>query len=291
MQRLSGIILVLVSAVAFGAMPIFARLAYAGGADPNTLLFLRFTAAAVLLLGWMAIRAQRLPRGATLLGLVGMGAIGYVAQSLCYFNALTMVDAGLVALLLYLYPVLVAALSAMFLSEHLTRQKLAALGLALAGTVLTIGPGGGGRPLGMALAVAAAVIYSVYILAGSRLMRRVAAIPATAVITAAAALVYGALVAVRGPRLPVTMGGWAAILAVAFICTVIALATFLAGIERVGPTSAATLSTIEPAVTVGLAALVLGEAASPVRIAGGALILGAVLLLAMSDASGPAASR
>ncbi len=93
--------------------------------------------------------------------------------------------------------------------------------------------------------------------------------------------------AVRGPRLPVTAGGWAAILAVALICTVVALATFLAGIERVGPTSAATLSTIEPTVTLGLAALVLGETAGVVRIVGAALILGAVLLLAKSEAGDP----
>ncbi len=62
----------------------------------------------------------------------------------------------------------------------------------------------------------------------------------------------------------------------------LAVVTFLAGLERVGPTNAATLSTIEPVVTVILAALVLDEAITPLRIAGGVMILLAVILLTRS---------
>ena len=50
----------------------------------------------------------------------------------------------------------------------------------------------------------------------------------------------------------------------------------------VGLTNAATLSTIEPVVTVILAALVLDEAITPLRIAGGVMILLAVILLTRS---------
>ena len=58
--------------------------------------------------------------------------------------------------------------------------------------------------------------------------------------------------------------------------------TFFAGLERVGPTNASTLSTVEPAVTVVLAAMVLGETISFFRIIGGMMIILAVIILARS---------
>ncbi len=87
-----------------------------------------------------------------------MGGLGYVTQSLVYFTTLGMASAGLVALLLYLYLALVALLAVVVLNELVTKPKLIALGLALIGTVLTIGPSGGGRALGIVLAWAAALL-------------------------------------------------------------------------------------------------------------------------------------
>ena len=54
--------------------------------------------------------------------------------------------------------------------------------------------------------------------------------------------------------------------------------------RRIGPTQASLLSTLEPVVTVALAALFLGENLPPVALAGGALILAAVVLLTRSEA-------
>jgi drug/metabolite transporter (DMT)-like permease len=55
---------------------------------------------------------------------------------------------------------------------------------------------------------------------------------------------------------------------------------FFAGLQRVGPTTASIISTAEPVVTVLLAFLVFGELLGPVQLVGGALVLGAVLMLA-----------
>ena len=279
MRRFSGYIFTIISAVSFGIMPILARYAYASGADPITVLFLRFLIAAVLMFAILFVRKIPLPRGRTLFHLFLMGGLGYVGQSMCYFNALTMASASLVSLLLYLYPVLVTVLSAIFLKDKITPVKLAALGLALAGAFLTIGFSSEGTPLGIVLGVGAAVIYSVYIVAGSRVMQNVQALPASAVIMASAGLVYGGLAAVRGTVLPSTPGGWLAILGIAVLCTVVAITTFMAGIVRIGPTNAATVSTLEPVVAVGLAGLLLNESLSPLKLAGGALILAAVVIL------------
>ena len=54
---------------------------------------------------------------------------------------------------------------------------------------------------------------------------------------------------------------------------------FFAGLKRVGPSTAAILSTLEPPTTVALAFVAFGESLTTVQLAGGALVLGAVLAL------------
>jgi drug/metabolite transporter (DMT)-like permease len=287
MRNLSGVIFVCISAVAFGCMPLFAIYAYAAGVDPVTLLFLRFLTAGLFMLLVMLVKKIPFPRGISLAGLVGMGAIGYVGQSLCYFNALMLASAGLVALLLYLYPALVTVFSAVIFKEPVTRVKTLALLFALGGAILVIGPGWEGQPLGVILGIGAALIYSLYILTGNRILRDVPVFPSSAVIMMSAGVAFGLLAAFQGLHLPVNLEGWMAILGLTILSTIIAILAFMAGMQRVGPTNAALLSTLEPAVTVTLAALLLGESLTMLKISGGGLILAAVLILAKGEAPRP----
>ncbi|MDH5285558.1 MAG: DMT family transporter [Betaproteobacteria bacterium] len=289
MTSRAGIACIAASAAAFGAMAIFARFAYADGVDTWTLLALRFAIAAACLGALAKLAGNALPRGRDLAGAALMGGVGYAGQAATFFTALGLAPAGIVALLLYLHPALVAVLAALFLHERMTRTKVIALLLALAGLALTVLPALSGSasefprlPLGIAFGVAAAVVYAVYIVAGTRLTTRVAPLALSAVIAASAALVFVGVATLRGPQWPATGAGWAAVVAIAIVSTVLAISLFFAGLARVGATRAATLSTIEPVVTIALAALVLGERIAAVQLAGGALILGAVLLLARS---------
>lgn len=272
--------LIAVSAASFGAMAIFARLAYDDGADVTAVLFLRFSAAAALMAGLLRLRGLRWPRGRLLAGLAAMGGVGYVGQSLSFFTALTLAPASLVALLLYAYPAIVTVLSSVLLGTRLTPGKVVALGVALTGTALTLGPELDGKPLGIVLGLSAAFIYSGYILAGSRLTPLSGALPSAAVVMAAAAAVYAAIVVVQRPTFPSTAGSWAAVAGIAVVSTVVAVTAFFAGMERVGAADASTLSTLEPVVTVVLAAVVLDERITVVQLAGGLLILAAVIGLA-----------
>jgi drug/metabolite transporter (DMT)-like permease len=282
MDHLVGIILVAISAAAFGTLAIFGRYAYADGMDTLTVMFLRFSLAAILMLPLLVVRREQLPRGSVLLRLIGMGAIGYVGQTFAYLTALRYASAGLVALLLYLYPVFVALLAALVLHEPITRLKGLALGLALTGMVLTVGPLEG-QVIGVLLAIAGAVIYSIYIIVGTDVMKHASAVQSSSVIFAAAGMSAGVLMLVKGPHLPTTGQGWAAILSIVVIATLIPVAAFLAGLERIGPTNAAMLSTLEPVVTVLLAYWWLHETLTPVALIGGGLILMAVLLLTHSE--------
>lgn len=282
MKRFIGIFLIVISAASFGTLAIFGRYAYASGIDTYTLLFLRFGLSAILMCALLAKRGQTFPRGKTLVQLIAMGAIGYVGQSFAYLTAIRYASAGLVALLLYLYPVFVALLSSLFLHEKLTRFRAFALLIALAGTALTVNPKGGQLP-GVLLAISAAIIYSFYIIVGTHVMRTVTAAQSSTIIFASAGLVYAALTVINGPHFPTTPGGWWIIAGIVFIATIIPVVTFLAGLQRIGPTNASMLSTLEPVVTVLLAAILFQDALKPVTLLGGGLILVAVVLLTRTE--------
>ena len=106
-----GALVCLASAVAFGAMGIFGKLAYEQGATVGTLLAVRFVLAAALF--WVLVlatgaarRLRTLPRRDIGLALA-LGAVGYSAQAGAYFAALERLDASLLSLLLYTFPAMV----------------------------------------------------------------------------------------------------------------------------------------------------------------------------------------
>ena len=282
MKQLTGILLIAVSAASFGTLAIFGRFLYGDGLDTFTMLFLRFGLAAMLMLIILIMRGEEIPRGKILLQLIGMGALGYVGQSFSYLTAIQYASAGLVALLLYLYPMFVFVLSVIVFREGVTSTKVGALALALLGTALTVDPAGG-QIQGILLAICAALIYSVYIIVGTNVMKHVSPVQSSIVIFASAGAVYGTLMAVNGAHLPASGNGWLGIAGIVLIATVIPVATFLAGLERIGPTNAAMLSTLEPVVTVLLAAWIFDERLNPIVMFGGALILVAVILLTRGE--------
>jgi drug/metabolite transporter (DMT)-like permease len=218
-----------------------------------------------------------------------MGAIGYIGQSFAYLTALQYASPGLVALLLYLYPIFVTALAALVLHEPITRAKAVALGLAVVGLALTVGPEGG-QSAGILLAIGAAAIYSIYILVGNHVLKQVSASLSSAVIFASAGLSAGVLMLLNGPHFPASATGWWAMAGIVVLATVLPVITFLAGLERIGPTRAAMLSVLEPVVTVLLAAWWLGTVLSPAALIGGGLILTAVLVLTRGELRRPAAA-
>ena len=105
-----GPLLCILSAAGFGAMAIFGKLAYEEGIGVGDLLLARFAlaAAALLALAWARGALRGLSRRAVLVSLA-MGAVGYATQSGLFFSALERMDASLLALILYTYPVLVCA--------------------------------------------------------------------------------------------------------------------------------------------------------------------------------------
>lgn len=273
-------------------MPVFTRYAYADGADLYGVLITRFWGAGLALLAVAYMRKLAWPPLPSMARLAAMGGLGYVGMSYCYFSALNYIPASLAALLLYVYPTIVTLLAALFLHERITAVKLAALLLCSLGTVLTIGPNmhgaaAGISALGIGLALAAAMMYAIYITVGAKISQRVDPIVTALVVCLAAAAVFTLLALIRTaigvpPQFPQTASGWTGVAGVAIFSTVIAVITFFAGLKRLGASQSSMLSTLEPVVTIGLAAWLLAESLSDWQLLGGALTLTGVVWLAGS---------
>lgn len=283
MSRRLAIFLVLLSALGFGSIAMFAKLAYGTGVGPTMLLALRFLLAAAFLAPVIWFRRIPLPRGRVFAGFVLMGAL-YTAQAQSYFTALLYASSGLVGLLLYVYPILVTALAVLLGWEKLERRTLMLLGLAVAGLAVTLGGQLHGQPLGIVFGLLAAGIYAVYILTGGKLTPNVHPLAATLVVLSAAASFNGVLALASGNGLPHGLTAWLAIAAIAIFSTVLAIAAFLAGIKHIGAAQASIISTMEPVVTLGLGVVLLDETVSASQMLGGAMVLAAVILLAQRPA-------
>jgi len=280
-----GSALCIASAVAFGAMAIFGKLAYDAGVGILMLLFVRFSIAAPVL--WLgALRSgDRLFSGATrrtLLAAFALGAVGYSMQAGLYFAALARMDASLLSMLLYTFPAMVTVAAIALGRETASRRRTGALLVSSGGLALVLLGAGGGTFdwLGAALGLGAAMTYTAYILVSDRVGGELRALPLSALITTGASITFGLACAASGSfDTGFASEGWVWLTAIAIVSTVTPIALFFAGLRRVGPSTASILSTLEPLTTVALAFVVFGETLSAVQVAGAALVLGAAIAL------------
>ena len=305
-RRAVGILLVVVSACGFGSGALFAKPVYAAGLDWLTLLAWRFAIGAALAWAWLLASAERRSElrrttGRLAAGAAALGAL-YTLNSSTYFAAIETVPASLAALIVYIYPVLVAVLTLRIGKPLRGRRPWIALGVATVGAALAVGgidaahvpPVGG-----ILLAIASPIIYSGWIVLSARLggERRDrsghgatgGAAPAVAgalMMTTTAGIFWALALASRHPVFPDAIPGaaWPGLVGVGVISTFVAIQTFYAGARRVGAAQAALISTIEPVYTITFAALLFAETLTSVQFVGAALILGAVVV-AQSAAS------
>jgi drug/metabolite transporter (DMT)-like permease len=279
-----GVALCLVSAFGFGCMAIFAKDAYKQHLGITSLLALRFALAAALF--WTIARLRGpivLPPRRTLLTALGLGAVGYAAQSGLFFGAVRRMDASTTSLLLYTYPAMVFLAALVLRREHADRRRLLALAFACAGTALVLlgGTGSGSfETVGVVMAITAALAYSTYILVADTVVGRLDPFLLSALVTTGGTVTFWTAGAVHG-GLDLTMParGWLDIAGIVLVSTVLPVSTFFAGLRRVGPSTASILSCFEPVVTVSLAMALYGERLGGGQLAGGALVLAAVVLL------------
>lgn len=300
-HRVLGIALVVVSACAFGSGSLFAAPVYAAGVGWMVLLAWRFLIGAALAWGWLLASAQRRAalRAISRREVIVTLALGvlYVGNTGTYYWSLETVPASLAALIVYIYPAVVAVLSIRYARRLPGRRPWIALGLALAGIVLALGgiPATEAPPLsGLVLIVASPLIYAVWIILAARFSGEkadaqgsaggdsgaAAAIAMPVMMLATATVYWSAALVTRQPVLPaeIPAAAWPGILGVAVVATAIAVLAFYAGARRMGAAQASLVSTIEPVWTITLAAILFGQILTPVQLLGGVLVIVGVLV-------------
>lgn len=282
-RKLTGILLVAASGLAFGLLSIFNRQAAALGLGVPTLLAFRFLLAATVLWTWLLARGTpvRLPMKTTL-GLMAMGGL-YVVEAGLYFLSARRIPVALTAVLLYLYPALVAVAAWLRGRHAFTGRDALALALSLAGTALAVGRMGGATDtLGVLMGLATAVGYTIYLLLGERVQQGLPTlVVAACVITTAGFGFLGWALISHAWQPALALQAWKPLVGIALLCTVLPIPLHLAGLARIGAPKAAMVSTTEPIAAACFGALLLHEFPTPLQALGALLILVAVVLLAV----------
>lgn len=241
----------------------------------------RFLVGSLLVWGWLALRHHPAASRARWPALLGLGTL-YAGNGLAYLSALLWIPATTVSLVFYTYPAAVLLLAAVFLGESLTRGRLGALGLTFGGCVLTAGIGAlAGDPAGIGLVLLAVCGLSAYITLSHGILEKLPALGASTVILTAAGVVAALAALAAGDGMALGGGADAALYTglMGLTATALPVTLFLEGLKHIGAGRAAIYSTVEPVLTVLLAALLLGERIAPLQYLGGALILAGVLWL------------
>jgi drug/metabolite transporter (DMT)-like permease len=230
----------------------------------------------------------------------------YTGNSATYFAGLETVSASLAALIVYVYPAIVAVISLQVGHPLRGWRAWGALAVALVGVALAIGnidQAAAPPLLGLVLIGASPVIYSVWIVLAARLSgegregvgadARADALAEDSAPAAAGPLVAGTVmlsataatywITALGFGLPVLPGvipdgAWFGLIGIGIVSTFIAVLAFYAGAHRIGAARASIVSTVEPIWTITLASLLFHESLGVVQLIGGALILSGVVI-------------
>lgn len=287
MKKIYGIIFTVVSSAAFGVMPIFVKMAYSGGANVLTVVFLRFFLAALIILPYIIITKKDLKlSGQGIIHIIFLAIIGYTASAYTLFISYNYITVGLATTLHFVYPVTVTVFAVILYKEKLYFGKILALGLSLLGIYMLVGNSAGSLNFkGIAFALSSGFFYAYYIIGVSHSkVNRIDIFVLTFYLASIAALVLFTVGMVSGGLdINLKPSVFLACAGIALVSTVLALTMFLKGIKIIGPSSAAILSTLEPIVSIVLGVLILKEQLSFSIVIGCVLILISVLILTVGQ--------
>ena len=284
-RRRVGLIEVAVSGFFFGLLGPLGKTLYSGGITSGELLASRFLLGSIVLWPYVWVKFPgrwRLPRR-QLLACLGLGVLGYAVFSSCFFKALEGVSASMAVLLLYTYPAFVVLGGAVFFGERIPRSKYWAIPLTALGMILLVsGDLQVHQMSSIGFGLAAAVVYSLYILVSNALLRDVEPQISIAYILIAAGVVLGFAHFKSVDRtMEIFSVGWKPLLVITLISTLGAMTLFLAGLQKIKTWEVSFLSTLEPVTGIVLSACFLGERLQMIQLLGAALVLAMLVWIAL----------
>ncbi|HCB13038.1 MAG TPA: EamA family transporter [Gammaproteobacteria bacterium] len=286
-----GLLFAVLAAAGFSFKAILVKLTYQYGVDAETLLALRMTFSLpfFMVMGWMSARREStvltLYDGAWLCGL---GLFGYYLASYLDFLGLHYISAALERLILFVYPTLVVILSALFFGQPVTRRVLGALALCYAGIALAVAHdlriAGLAQDIfiGSALVFGSALSYALYLLGNGVVVGRLGAVRVTAFASIVACLLaIGQFLLMR--PISVLVQPWPVYtlaLVMALFSTVLPVWLVSEAIRRLGAGPVAMTGSLGPVVTLLLAWFLLDEELGMTQLAGAALVITGVTVMA-----------
>ena len=285
-KTLKGFALAALSAVCYGTNPLGALHLYAQNYSPETVLFYRFFTAAILLFVVVLAKGSHFKISFREFGaLVAFGFL-FAVSSLTYYASFKYMDAGLASTLLFLYPLEVSVLMAVFFKEKIKRWTVISIAVSMSGVALLY-RGGDGVPLstaGLALVFASSISYAIYMVMANRINLQMGAVKMTfysICFCLCFLLLYSVTLGSGLPPLFTQASSWGWGFMLGLVPTVLSLIFMVKAVKIIGSTHTAILGALEPVTAVAIGVLVFGEILTGRLIAGILLILGSTVLVAV----------
>lgn len=283
--KVKGYILGIIAAATYGLNPLFALPLYADGMDADNVLFYRYLLAVPIMAVMILARGRSFRTEAHLgLPIVFMG-IMMALSSLLLFESYTYMDASIASTLLFVYPLMVAAIMAAVYRERITVLTGVCMLAALGGIALLF-KGGDGATLsitGTVLVMLSSLSYAVYIVGVNRPgLRQVPTVKLIFYVLVTGTLLFGLKILLTPGATflaPQHWYMWGCVLALAILPTVVSFICTTAAIQYIGPTPTAILGALEPVTAVIIGVCVFSEHLTPRDWTGMALIIAAVTLV------------
>lgn len=230
--------------------------------------------------GWRQLLLPRADLGRMLL----LGVLGTAASNYFYYLAIQRTNVATAIILQYTAPVWVLLYAVGRGRQKATLQRVAGVGLAVAGCTMVINVFGSGgfRPdtIGLIAAVLAAFAFAFYNVFGHDLLTRYNRWMVVLYVTFGASLFW----IVVNPPWEIAAAHhsgaqWLFLLIFAMISALLPFSFYAAGLQHLEPTRAIVVSCLEPVFAILIAAMALGEVMRPVQVAGIALVLVATLVV------------
>ncbi len=282
--RSKGIICGIIAAISYGTNPLGALPLYEVGINADSVLFYRYSIAALILAVLMLFRKESFRIKTQDIGiLLGLGVL-FALSSLTLFVSFHYMDAGIASTLLFIYPIFVALLMVLFFKEALTKVTLVSIFLAVSGVFLLYqgGDGQGLAKTGVALVLCSAFSYALYIVMVNRARLGMSAVKLTFYVLIGCVftiLLHSVTPTGNSIQLLATPYMWMYALMLALVPTVISLVLMAIAVYSVGSTPTAIMGALEPLTAVVIGILVFNEPFTLQLAIGIILILSSVLYL------------
>lgn len=281
-----GYLLVIISAVIFGLMPLMAKFIYREGITPQSLVLLRTGLATPFLLILTVLTKGKLklaPRAIPSVSLIAL--MGCALTPLLLFSSYNYMPSGAATVLHFVYPAAVVIGELLFLKKKLTKGQLLSIILCVAGIALFYNPENKLDLTGSVIAILSGITYASYIILLSGFKyKEISGFAFSFWVSAISAVIMLIVcLATDTLTLPTSLGGWLLTILFAVSLNVCAVVLFQKGTFIIGGSRAAVLSTFEPVTSVLAGIVFFNEGASILTILGTVLVLAASVLIAMAD--------